>query len=265
MLATGRQPSARLDAQLRGRAGRQGEAGESLLLASLDDAALSETLPRHLLAMIARDPAALSSADRRTLVAQAQRIGEARRADRREATREYSRAIADQRRAVLTRRDRIEAAAAPSERDDDADGLRARLPEHLAALERADPDATRRLRTRLSLFTLDEAWVRHLALLHEVRDGIHLRSLAGQRPAAEFHLIALREFSGFFDAAANEAAGILAGLGPEDLRRDLAGLGLRRPGTTWTYLVSDDPFGSAMDRAAGRLGRSWRARVLPLE
>jgi preprotein translocase subunit SecA len=105
----------------------------------------------------------------------------------------------------------------------------------------------------------------HLALLQEVRDGIHLRALAGQKPAEEFHAIALREFHGFFDAVYRDAAAFIETLSAEDIGRDLAQLGLRRPSATWTYMVTDDPFGSPGDRFARELGKRWRTRVLKIE
>ncbi|WP_448710595.1 hypothetical protein [Microbacterium profundi] len=53
----------------------------------------------------------------------------------------------------------------------------------------------------MTLFSLDEHWQQHLALLSEIRDGIHLRKLAGQNPVDEFHRIALREFDDSCEAS----------------------------------------------------------------
>jgi len=36
---------------------------------------------------------------------------------------------------------------------------------------------------------------------------------------------------------------------------DLDAAGLKRPTATWTYVVRDNPFGSPLDRALGRLAR----------
>jgi len=117
----------------------------------------------------------------------------------------------------------------------------------------------------VTLHYLDERWMEHLGRLQEIRDGIHLRSLAGQRPADEFHGIALREFHGFFDAVYAEVATFVGALTPSDLGRGLEELGLRRPSAVWTYMASDDPFGSPGDRFARALGKRWRSKVLGIE
>jgi preprotein translocase subunit SecA len=117
----------------------------------------------------------------------------------------------------------------------------------------------------VALYYLDDHWMEHLALLQEVRDGIHLRSLAGQHPADEFHRIALREFHGFFDRVYHDAAAFIESLGPEDIAQNLEDLGLRRPSATWTYMVTDDPLGTPGDRFARELGRRWRSKVLRIE
>ena len=90
----------------------------------------------------------------------------------------------------------------------------------------------------------------HLAHLTEIRDGIHLQALAGVNPRDEFHRIALREFRGFFASAYDRAADIIRDVTPDQLGQDITVLGLRRPSATWTYMTSDNPLGSPMDRAA---------------
>lgn len=259
VVATGRYPSRRLDAQLRGRAGRQGDPGTSLATVSLDDELVQTNVPTHMLSAIDRGGETLTARRRRKIVDAAQRIAEGARLDRHRNTWAYNRAITAQRAAVLAHR----AQAATGEVS--ITRTRALIPDRLAALERARPDAVADTVRRIAVFHLDERWTEHLALLQEIRDGIHLRALAGQRPADEFHRIALREFAGFFDAVYTEVAAFIATLGPEEIGRDLDELGLRRPSATWTYMVTDDPLGRPGDRLARELGRMWRSRVLRIE
>jgi preprotein translocase subunit SecA len=258
VIATARYPSRRLDAQLRGRAGRQGDPGTSVAFASLEDDLVRANAPGHLLAEASRHGDALPASRRRAIVAASQRISEGVRLGRHRATWAYTRAIAAQRTAVLAQRDAIVSG-------DLALTMMRRLANaHLATLEGsgATVDDTARA---VCLYYLDEHWMHHLAVLQEVRDGIHLRALAGQKPVEEFHRIALREFQGFFDAVYRDAAAFITTLGAEDIGRDLHELGLRRPSATWTYMVTDDPYGSPGDRLAKELGKQWRARVLKIE
>jgi len=259
VVAVGRYPTGRLDRQLRGRAARQGDPGTSVAFASLDDDLVRTHAPAHHLARIERDGAQLPMERRRKIVDAAQRIAEGVRRDRHRATWQYSRAIAAQREAVLARRARLVAG------EDAGVVLDGRLaaPGPLAA--GVEPAVVARLVRGTALHFLDERWTEHLARLQEIRDGIHLRALAGQKPADEFHRIALREFAGFFDAAADDAATFLAGLAPEDAARGLDELGLRRPSATWTYMVSDDPLGAPGDRGVRRLGGIVRSRVFRIE
>jgi preprotein translocase subunit SecA len=140
------------------------------------------------------------------------------------------------------------------------------ISEHLGSLEAdAGADETAATVRAVSVHYLDEHWVQHLSKLQSIRDGIHLQALAGHRPADEFHRIALHEFQGFFEAVYNDAAQFLQTLTATEITRDLHELGLRRPSATWTYMVTDDPYGTAGDRLAKELGRGWRSKILKIE
>lgn len=259
VIATGRYPSKRLDAQLRGRAGRQGDPGTSVTFVSLDDQLVQANAPAHLLTEIARQGDTLPMARRRRVVNTAQAIAEGGRLDRHRATWAYNRAIAAQRSTVLAQR--VEVATGNVA----ADALKLLIGEHLNFLEQARGNEIEETVRAVTLYYLDDHWMQHLALLQEVRDGIHLRALAGQKPADEFHRIALGEFYGFFDTVYEDVAAFIKTLEPTDIGRDLEDLGLRRPSATWTYMVTDDPFGSPGDRLARELGKRWRTRILKVE
>lgn len=226
VIATALYPSVRLDLQLRGRAGRQGDPGTSMSFASLEDHLVQANATDGALRHIARGTTDVGTSAR--IVRDAQTIAESLRLDRHRGTWQYTRAINQQREKVLRVRDE--------------------------AL--ADSDRTRRL---VTLFSLDEQWQRHLALLSEIRDGIHLRKLAGQNPADEFHRIALREFAGFFATVEDAVRERL-----EQVRDDtdpLAELGLRRPSATWTYMLRDDPIDDALGRAATEIRKRVRGAL----
>lgn len=250
VVATALYPSRRLDQQLRGRSGRQGDPGATVAFASLRDDLVLQNATRRSLERIRH--ASLDPQARRKIVVEAQRIAETVRLGRHRGTWEYTRAITAQRDKVLAVRERVLAG-------DDADRLRSLDAQASVALERiGGRDALDRALLALALHHLDTGWQEHLALLTEIRDGIHLRVLAGQNPADEFHRIALREFHGFFDAADEAVADDIRALPPERLADPLGYLGRRRPSATWTYMVRDDPFGGAGGRAAESLRRLVR-------
>ncbi|WAA65465.1 accessory Sec system translocase SecA2 [Microbacterium oxydans] len=260
VIATGRYPSRRLDAQLRGRAGRQGDPGVSRTFLSLDDDLVRMHATAEMLARIDRQRDALPALERRRIADQCQSIAESMRTDRHRATWVYNRAIAAQRDAVLRHRSDVV--------DGDVSDARIRelVPEQWRRLVAArGADAVSETARAVAVHFLDEQWVTHLMVLQELRDGIHLRALGGEKPADEFHRLALREFQGFFDGAYGSTADFLRELTPDDVGRDLVDLGLRRPSATWTYMVTDDPYGSPGDRFVRRIGKFVRSRLLDLE
>lgn len=212
VVSAARYPSARLDAQLRGRAGRQADPGESLGFESLEGELVSQLLTP---AEVRRARGGSAAADA------AQRIAEGRRRDRHRATIEYGDVPERQRSAVLRRRAEIESEPPGDARD-------------------------------TALLVLDECWREHLAMLQELRDGIHLRALAGQQPARAFQMEALRSFEGFWERFDVRRGRALADPDAAEANRR------RRPSATWTYLVTDDPIGAPGDRLARGLARRLR-------
>lgn len=264
IVLTGRFASRRLDAQLRGRAGRQGDPGGTRTFAALTDDLVTTNVTPRTLALAERHGPRLSAAQRRRIVDSAQVIAEGVRRDRHRTTWAYARAIARQRAVVLDARAAVTGAdGAASDTQDLLGTLRARLADHLRGLGvEADGAAVTRTISAVLVLTLDEHWSDHLGYLSEVRDGIHLRALAGGAPLDEFHALALRRFDGFFERVLETAAATVARLDPDQIGGPADQLGLRRPSATWTYLVTDDPYGSHGDRFTRRMGTLWREKVL---
>lgn len=260
VLAAGRYPSARLDRQLAGRAGRQGDPGVHIVFSSLADELPVQHLQAAELRAAEGDPARA-----RRCLAEAQRIAEGLRLDRHRAARDYGLVLARQREFVLRRRERVLGSA------QEAAALLAEHASAEAAAAARDPGTAQAVR-RIVLFCLDEEWSRHLAAAQELRDGVHLQALAGRRPLdafrdgvqAMFHgsdaqpgLVAgpASAEPGFLTRVARAAAERIAEL---DGERDPAALRLPRPSATWNYMVLDDPFGDAAGRAVRGLARMHR-------
>ncbi len=260
ILQIGRYPSGRLDAQLRGRSGRQGDPGTTVTFVSTNDELVQANAPQHLLEKIRRHGRQLDQSALRRIVDDAQRIAEGVRRDRHRDTWGFSRAITRQRASVLIDREEVLHEGRARE------AMAERIPVTLDELDAAHPPhvVTGLLRD-VVLWCLDEQWCDHLAQLGEIRDGIHLQALAGLNPLDEFHRIALREFQGFSDTAYDRAAGIVESVDVARIGEGIAALGLRRPSATWTYMISDNPLGSPMDRAARHAGKWWRSRVYRME
>jgi preprotein translocase subunit SecA len=252
VIGTGRRASSRLDHQLRGRAGRQGDPGGSVFFASMEDELILQYAPDE-----ARDQ--LADARARWLLGHAQRVAEGVNLEIHRNTWQYNKLIEDQRRIVLDHRDRV------LRTDDALSALARRCPERLAELS---PDVSRSVLVgaarQIVLCHLDRAWAEHLAFLADLREGIHLRALArGTAPLNEFNTEAVRAFGPLLEEAAARSAEtfLTAAITADGV--DLEGLGLKRPTATWTYLAHENPFGTDIDRALRSIGRRLRKLAEP--
>ncbi|WP_288024021.1 accessory Sec system translocase SecA2 [Arthrobacter sp.] len=248
VVIAGRFWSPRLDAQLRGRAGRQGDPGASVIFSSIEDPAANGQEVHGLelsssLAGDADDAGLVARAGVSGLLDRTQRLAEQQRFTTQENSWKYNELIAYQRRVVLAERDRVltddAAALKPFEGAD-------RLGEFHRALGTAE---LLRICRQVMLFELDAHWSDHLALLSEQRAAIHLRALGRQNPLDEFRRETIFAFEGFLDRAAAGARDALDGLELAGGAVDLEAAGIRRASSTWTYMVNEDPFGSQSDQA----------------
>jgi len=241
VIGTNRHESLRIDRQLRGRAGRQGDPGASRFYVSLEDPLVEKYGVRNLLPKglrsLRRDGPLDNPAIARE-IARGQRIVEGQNFEIRKTLRTYSYLLEKQRRIFHARREDILAGdGLPDPLSRKVRRARARLRAQMGA------EAWNDLERRLSLREADRAWREHLAVLADVREGIHLAGVGGRSPVAEFQRIANEEFARL---EARIEDGILAAFRslPDDPSRIDAGrLGLRGPASTWTYLINDQQFG----------------------
>lgn len=251
VVAIGRYPSRRLDAQLRGRSGRQGDPGMTVGFSSLEDDLIRANGPEQLAKEGAVARERLTPRHRRAVATRAQRIAENARLERHRSTWAYNRAIAWQREHVLRLREKILTTSIAAE------FLRDRDPDHMEALVSATSSgAHAEAVLRISLAIADESWADHLALLQEIRDGIHLRALAGEDPLDSFHTLALEEFDGWEGRLWEAVYDVYGTLTAADVVDQNIPSTIRRPSATWTYMISDNPFGDAVSRISLRRQRS---------
>jgi preprotein translocase subunit SecA len=248
VLCTNRQESLRIDNQLRGRAGRQGDPGSSRFFISLEDdlmarSGFDDRLPKRWRADKRMEPAdnpLLSGT-----VARAQRVLEGQNSDIRHGLWRYSR-IVERQRSILSKNRRQVLLGT----------VRVKVIQERAAeaRERAchrigEPDL-RDIERRLMLESIDHCWSQHLELVTDIREGIHLAEVGGLDPLIEFQKEASLSFEQVFKAIDDRVVANFNSLKITSDGIDLARMGLRGPSSTWTYLVSDD---AMRDRLAATL------------
>lgn len=254
VIATALHPSRRLDDQLLGRAGRQGDPGTTLRFISLDDELIDAHIPGVMRERLQQRGRKMHARELAEIVTTCQRIAEGIRLERHRATWQYNRAISAQRQTVIAHRMELLHSG-----EEMAKLVQTNIPDQTKHLisSLGWSEYMARVRT-IALHTIDDAWTSHLAFLNDVREGINLRVLAGQDPVQEFHLIALREFDGFFDRLVQDICEMVSRVGVNESEDITEQLGLRRPSATWTYMVTDNQLGTPGDRAARNVQRIGR-------
>jgi preprotein translocase subunit SecA len=205
VIGTNRHESGRIDRQLRGRAGRQGDPGSSQFFVSLQDPLLIKYA----------DPRGtpLSECDHLQRVAEGQSLG------CRQFLRKYETVVESQRLQIAERRQRV------------------------LTREQASRSELERL---VTLDTIDDLWSDYLAVVSELRASTIWVSLGGGNPFREYLLAVHAMFQELLRTIDEEIAARLA-------LATTQGLEPRQRGATWTYLTTDEPFGTMSERLMRRL------------
>jgi preprotein translocase subunit SecA len=251
VIGTGRHESSRLDNQLRGRAGRQGDPGGSVFFASMDDDLVTQYAPDAAPPDEADDDGLISDQGTHWMLGHAQRVAEGVNLEIHRNTWRYNKLIEEQRRIVLDHRDQV------LRTDVALRTLGEHCPERLEELsETVAEDVLTEAARQITLFHLDRGWADHIADLADVREGIHLRALGrGLDPLDQFHKEAVRSFNDLFDEAQRRSDESFKSVPITKDGADLGAGDLKRPSATWTYLVQDNPFGTDIERAVRSVGR----------
>jgi preprotein translocase subunit SecA len=201
VIGTNKHESRRIDDQLRGRSGRQGDPGCSRFFVSLEDELMTkygDINPRY-----AKDPDNL------------QRLVEGQNLDLRTFLQRYELPIEGQRHRIQTFRQ--------------------------AVLDGTEPSRSEFERL-ITLRTIDDLWADHLARVAEFRAGAHWLSWGRRDPHYEY----LKQVHAWFPEL--EAAI------PQETERRMAesaagrGQDPRERGAVWTYVTTDQPFGTLTER-----------------
>lgn len=218
IIGTNRHESLRIDHQLKGRAGRQGDPGSSQFIISMEDDlmmkyGLKSLLPKHLRNLHQDAPIHHASVARS--IAQAQRIIEGQLHEIRLNLHKYAHFIEKQRTILFDRRQEIFYS-------DDGP-----LKEY-------------------SLFQFDFLWSHYMDDIASLREGIHWQRMAGKDPLQEFYKSSdamFRQLMADLEDKLRNASAV-----------DVSELKIKRPSSTWTYLVNDNPFKSPLALMMGNIG-----------
>ncbi|WP_075726073.1 accessory Sec system translocase SecA2 [Corynebacterium aquilae] len=254
VIGTGRHRTSRLDNQLRGRAGRQGDPGLSLFFVSLEDDVVSVGGAGE---SFAAQPAPDGRIDNKRVydfVNHCQRVTEGQLLEIHAQTWKYNKLISDQRKIIDERRARL------LDTEQAWEELSQRSPRRAQELQASvDHETLVKAARVIMLYHLDEGWSEHLGMLDDVRESIHLRAIARETPIDEFHRIAVSEFKLLAQRAVDDAVETFNSVTIDADGAHMDDHGLHRPSSTWTYMVNDNPLSGngqkALKKIASMFGR----------
>lgn len=253
VIGLGKHRTDRLDNQLRGRAGRQGDPGSSVFFVSLDDPVISEGAAGETLSVLPEDDGRVRDKRAYQFIDRAQRVTEATMLSIHATTWKYNKLIGDQREILDERREKLLTTNAAWEELSKLASARAKEVESAVGRDVAE-DAAR----EIMLSHLDRGWSDHLADLDDLRESIHLRALAKESPIDEFHRAAIGAFKNLVNNAVTEAVQTFQEVKIDSDGAHLEDTGLARPSSTWTYMVNDNPLSNGGGSVVGSIAAMFR-------
>lgn len=240
VMGTNRHESLRIDYQLRGRAGRQGDPGSTRFFICLEDdlptrygdensfsqnSPLLKKYPQLDIPIIQREMSRL------------QRVVEGQNSEIRKTLHQYSTIVEQQRKIVYEWRQNM-----LSEKQFDS-LLEERSFQRLKKLRRAVGDTIlNKVEKQITLYHIDQFWPEHLSQINDIRESIHLFRLSGKIPLEEFHKKVNNAFNTTIENIEDAVVKTFNSAQISERGINLNKEGLKRPSSTWTYLINDNPF-----------------------
>lgn len=240
VIGTNRHESRRIDNQLRGRSGRQGDPGSSRFFISIKDNIfikyhLNDLLPTNIPEDIQNDEIENSIIKREA--ERVQRIVEGQNLEIKKTLFKYSSLIEDQR--VILCRNRENTLS----NDSAIELYETNCPENFSRLyKNFGREKIIEICRSISLHFIDKAWFQYLAEIADIREGIHLTRLGYKDPLSEFYKLAIGTFDRLLPDLESCMIDTFNSIDTSSTDIDLEGMGLKAPSSTWTYLINDDPF-----------------------
>lgn len=253
VIGLNRHESVRIDNQLRGRAGRQGDPGESQFFISLEDDlvvryGLRDSIPERLRDARQKEP--LMNPAYLKAILHTQKVVEGQLFDAKVTLFKYAAIVEDQRRLVHQKRKKIllgEAQLPVLETDDPLvyDKL----------LRQVGETEFRRAERLIALYAMNRCWANHLLFLDSLQDEVQMIGKVKGDPLTHYNKSMVDGFVNLQENIRILIVDIFKSAVIEDNRFDLSAMGIRGPTSTRTYMVHDgtenmSPLGALGDFAA---------------
>lgn len=238
VIGTTRYESRRIDNQLRGRAGRQGDPGESQFFICLEDDLI---LRYEIGKLIPADhyPVKQNGAIKDPVVsreiAKGQRFVENYQAEARRQLYRFSYILEQQRLIIHRKREDVLLEREPLR------VLAETVPDQLEAVCRRVGGCVERIERELTLYFINKNWSDYINEMDCVRQSIHLVVIGRQNPLDEFHRAAIETYEKMQKMINEDIVQAFLRARITETGIDMEREGLRQPTSTWTYLINDSP------------------------
>jgi preprotein translocase subunit SecA len=234
VMGTTRHEARRIDNQLRGRAGRQGDPGTTRFFISLED----DLLVRF---GIAENPD----------IESVQRTAESQNLEIRKTLWKYDCSVEEPQREMQGLRREILLSPGWS--------LRSMVPEerYLELTQSVAKEVLEKTGRELALAIIDDLWADYLANVAELKGGIHWVSWGNRHPLYEF---LLGEQAIYADFERLFTKGVAEAIATAEIRNgeiDFQEQARFERGATWMYITTDQPFGTLGERIVKGLRRKF--------
>lgn len=224
VIGTGINRSIRIDNQLRGRSGRQGDPGESRFFICVEDLT-SETFYEFEYYNYKKYP---------KLLRRAQKIQEGKDAENRYMLEKYTQILEEQRKNITDYRTLILLdLKSPEIMQNEKPSLNKEL------VERSGLHGVSITEKQLTLYFINVNWADYLAAMEDKRSGIHLMLIGNRSPLDEYKIFAVSAFNEMIENIKHDVIEYMLKCRITENGIDMEQAGLSGATTTWTYMINE--------------------------
>ena len=248
VIGTNRHESRRIDNQLRGRAGRQGDEGITRFFISLEDDLmkryrLEELIPAALLPSKQEQPIENKYIIKQ--ISSVQRIVEGQNFEIRRTLENYAIVIEQQRKNLYDLRyDILIGQKIPRIMEEKL------IERYQSILSKFGDKAIIKAERQAFLYFICACWADYLDYLSYIKENIHLVHIGGKMPLTEYNRAAVNAYSNLMLDIENSIIDTLTTAEITESGLNLEKEGLKVPSSTWTYLINDSPEQAGMNPIA---------------
>lgn len=261
VIGTNRHQSVRVDNQLRGRSGRQGDPGESRFFISLEDDlvvryGLIDSIPEKYRQLKQTQP--LENSAFKKAVIHTQKVVEGQMFDAKVTLFKYADLVEDQRFLVHKKREQIL-------HGEDQVVLEREDPElYEALLHSVTDEELRRAERQITLYAVNTCWTAHLLFLDSLQNEVQMIGKIKGDPLTHYNKNLIMGYESMQEDIGAKVAEIFRAAVIKEGQFDLAEMGIRGPTSTRTYMVHDGTEGFGLFGGSGDIAAAAFAAPLYL-